>query len=143
MASNAPTQSDSVNGTIAEVASFFRVSERTVNEWKSESPPAIAFWQYGRNIIFGEEAIVDCYEKRYMSARGMQPGEIREIARKEWREHLKIARADRIAGELRELRRRVQDLEGSFDVKIELGPIGEPMVFNNEALAHSHREEAE
>src|SRR5437868_5306094 len=52
----------SINGTIDDVASLFRVSVRTVQDWKKER--IIRAWSEGRNVIFDEEAVLDMYETR-------------------------------------------------------------------------------
>lgn len=78
----------SINGTIDDVASFFRVSVRTAQHWKKER--IIRAWSEGRNVIFDEEAVLDLYESRCTTARRMEPGELREIGRREWRSHLEV-----------------------------------------------------
>ncbi len=92
-------------GTIADVAAFFRVSIRTVAEWKAERPPRLAFWQEGRNVCFGEEAVIDLRARMTMSEGRRSLEEAREIARREWREHLSVRRAES------DLRARVLRLE--------------------------------
>jgi hypothetical protein len=81
-------------GTIADVAAFFRVSVRTVAEWKAERPPRLAFWQEGRNVCFGEEAVIDLRARMTMSEGRRSLDEARETARREWREHLAVRRPE-------------------------------------------------
>ncbi len=73
----------SVNGTINEVADFFRVSIRTVHVWKDAR--RLPYWQEGRNLVFGEESVLDFWESGYVASRRMEPGETREIGRVQWR----------------------------------------------------------
>lgn len=84
----------SVNGTIEDVASFFRVSVRTVMEWKAANPPEIAHWQKGRNIMFGVEAVIELKVKHLMKTPGMKPGDAERQARTEWADHMEL-RGDR------------------------------------------------
>lgn len=106
-----PPPKDSLTGTLEEVAAFFRVSIRTLHEWKEQTPPVIGHWQLGRNICFGEEDVIACWAARHHAAAGAEPGELLESARRQWREHLKVCRADLLHAELISLRVRVEDLE--------------------------------
>lgn len=100
---------DSLNGTAAEVAAFFRVSERTVYEWRANKE--IGFWQHGRNITFGEENVIEMYIKQHSGVRGYRPGELEELTRKQWREHLRLVRTDMIMPTLSDALRRLAALE--------------------------------
>jgi len=95
----------STTGDVADVATFFRVSVRTVMSWKAERPPRLAYWQEGRNVCFGEEGVVALRVRMMHQAAGLKPGEAEAIARKEWREHLSVR------SEFAELRERVARLE--------------------------------
>lgn len=98
-------------GTIADVAAFFRVSVRTVAEWKAERPPRLAFWQEGRNVCFGEESVVALRAKMLVASSRLQPGEAESIARKEWRAHLGVRL------QLDELSQRLTRLESAIQTK--------------------------
>jgi len=84
----------SVNGTLRDVAAFFRVSERTVKRWIKQTPPVIAVWRQGRHLMFGEEAVLEAATAGYLAARRLNPGEAKEIARRQWREHLRVRSAE-------------------------------------------------
>lgn len=106
-----PPPKDSLTGTLEEVAAFFRVSIRTLHEWKEQTPPAIGHWQLGRNICFGEEDVIDAWVKRHRPAAGINLSDALESARRQWREHLKVCRADLLHAEINDLRRRLDHLE--------------------------------
>jgi phage terminase Nu1 subunit (DNA packaging protein) len=105
----------SINGTIEELASFFRVSVRTVQAWKNATPPVITYWQIGRNVMFPEESVIELKVKRSRYSRAMKPGEAQDVARREWREHLKLCRADQLAYQIADLQNRLSVLEGDND----------------------------
>jgi hypothetical protein len=108
---SAPSSIVSVNGTFEDVIAFFRISERTGRRWLKERPPRLAYWRQGRNQVFGEDAVVELKAESYVTSRRMAPGEAREIARREWREHLHVRQSAPITGDLAELRARVERLE--------------------------------
>ncbi len=99
----------SLNGTIADVASFFRVSVRSVQQWQKLKK--IGFWKDGRNVIFGEESIVELRAAGYVASRRLEPGEASARARREWREHLKIRRSEETAERLSIVEDRLAQLE--------------------------------
>ncbi len=78
-----------MNGTIDQVAGFFLVSRSTVERWMVARPPVISFWREGRNVMFGEDAIIDLYLKKRLNADRVPLGQARELARNEWRQFLK------------------------------------------------------
>ena len=81
-----PRALESANGTVEDAASFFRVSIRTVWRWVKER--RLSYWHEGRNLVFGEEAIIDFRLANFVTARGVTTGQAREIIRREWRGHL-------------------------------------------------------
>lgn len=91
-------------GSVEDVAAFFGVSVRTVQNWRAANPPVIGSWQEGRNIRFGEDDVVKLWVERHIERAGYKPGEALEIARRQWHDHLQVRQADA------ELRARVHEL---------------------------------
>lgn len=99
---SATHSTESFQGTMDEVASFFGVDVRTVKIWKSDTDPKtkerkeieIGFWEKGRSVIIPETAVVELYVKRYRAARPMAAADAQEQARREWREHLRLVRGE-------------------------------------------------
>lgn len=92
MIASAPTL-QSANGTIEDVMSFFRVSRRTVWRWIEER--RISYWHQGRNLAFGEEAVIEFRLSNLVRAAGSNAAQARESARREWREHLLLRQNNR------------------------------------------------
>lgn len=105
----ARSNSVSTTGTIADVAAFFRVTERTVREWKAGGE--ISGWKSGKLVCFGEESVIALRVKHTLTASKTTAAELREIARREWREHLGLRRADQLGAELAALRKEVETLK--------------------------------
>ena len=131
-----------LSGDVMDVASFFCVSARTVLDWNKEKPPRITFFQDGRNICYGEEAVIEYRVKKTLNARRVLPGEAEEVARREWREHLKVRSAE--CG-VRNLEGRVARLENLI-----AGALGHPLlgeragvraVRNTQQAAETHNPE--
>ena len=95
-----------VNGTLADVAAFFRVSERTVKRWVAAGE--IGRWKVGGNLMFTEEDVVKRMADGYVASDRLLPVEAAARARREWRELLQV-RGDQ--GGLQDLLRRVGELE--------------------------------
>ncbi len=77
-------------GTVEDVAAFFRVSVRTVQNWIANPKPRLTFWREGRNLCFGEAAVVELRVKFLIASRAYAAGEPEEIARREWRDLLAV-----------------------------------------------------
>ncbi len=110
MPSHISTQSAgglTTSGTVADVAAFFRVSPQTVNLWRAEQ--RIGFWQEGRNVCFGEDAVVEFWVKRCQSNGKSTPAERTELVRLAWRAHLGIRRP--AATQWNDLLQRIERLE--------------------------------
>lgn len=90
--------------------SFFGISPREGRRWTQAGKAEISFWRHGRKLMFGEEGIVERRAKGHVAARRMAPGEARELARSEWRQHL-AARRQEPQGRLDALTARVERLE--------------------------------
>lgn len=103
----------SVNGSLADVAAFFLMSERELKRRNKQEPPWIAFWKDGNRNVYGEEDVVRKKSERYVSDRRMQPGEAAELARREWHSHLQLRAGDAVFQELKAVQRRLEDLEAS------------------------------
>ncbi|MDB6022968.1 MAG: hypothetical protein JWQ04_2825, partial [Pedosphaera sp.] len=75
-----------INGTLADVAAFFRLSERTVERWttRAEGTPELAHWQEDRRVMIPESAVVEKYVRNFRAAKGLKPGELEERARRDW-----------------------------------------------------------
>jgi hypothetical protein len=99
------------NGTIGEVAQFFRVSVRTVKRWNAERPPRIAFWRDGACLVYGEEDVCRYRAQHYVADRRLAPGEALELARREWRRHAHLRTVERGAWSVEDLVKRVEALE--------------------------------
>ena len=82
--------SATTTGTCEDVAAFFRVSVRTVQNWISTPKPLLTFWREGRNLCFGEDAVVELRVKFVVMSRAYAVGEAEEIARREWRNLLAL-----------------------------------------------------
>jgi len=80
-----------VSGTLQDVMTFFQVGERTMTDWNGRR--LIPFFRCGRNLMYGEEGVTDHYAKYFLAGRRLEPGEAKEIARREWRAHLALRRA--------------------------------------------------
>ncbi len=93
------------------MASFFRVSVRTVAEWKAERPPRLAFWQEGRNVCFGEESVVALRAELLLKDKRIGRDDALPIARREWREHLQVR------SQFDELEKRIARLESLVQAK--------------------------
>ncbi len=104
-------QPRSANGTIEEVAAFFRVSVRTIHEWKAANPPKIGNWSMGRNVSFGEDDVVAVWVRHHRRGSAGRPGDGEAMARTLWRRHLELVRADEILPRLDEVVKRLQVLE--------------------------------
>lgn len=83
----------STNGTIEDVASFFRVVVRTVQEWKGRR--LIGSCQQGRVVVFLEEHVVEfgADPGRFTWPSRLDPGTAAETVRRQWREHLRLRAA--------------------------------------------------
>src|SRR2546423_1117094 len=77
----------------------------TVDAWCAERPPRIAFYEGDGKRTFGEEGVVEYRAAGYVASRRLEPGEAKEIARREWREHLGVRR------NLLDLDRRLTSIE--------------------------------
>jgi len=66
--------------------SFFRVSRRTVWRWIADR--RLTYWHQGRNLVFGEEAIIAFRLANLVRAAGTSAAQAKESVRREWREHL-------------------------------------------------------
>lgn len=102
----------SATGVIQEVASFFRVSERTVWRWVKDG--RLACWRDGRNVVFGEESVIALrvaytVHAKELGLRLKPAGAPREIAQREWRAHLQLQQEQ--SAELQLLSQRVSRLE--------------------------------
>jgi len=100
------------NGTFDDMITFFGISEREGRRWTAAGQAEIGFWRCGRKLLFGEEAIVEKLAKSHVAERRLAPGEARELARAQWRQHL-AARANPVSGpsDLEQLRARVERIE--------------------------------
>lgn len=104
----------SLNGTLSDVAAFFRVTERTVKRWKMAGQ--IGAWQLGGALVFGEDDVVKLWRGFHRDA---EPGSELE-ARRLWREHLGVRSAESgvrkelegLVGRVAELERRLEWKEG-------------------------------
>lgn len=106
-----PATTVSTNGTYEDVAAFFRRSTRTIQEWKSANPPVIGHFTEGKNVCFGEEDVIDLWVRMHADARGLKPGEAQEVARRQWRAHMKIRYEDTaLRREFEQLKERVDAL---------------------------------
>jgi hypothetical protein len=101
----------STNGTLKDVAAFLQVEERTLKRWNVERPPRIAFYCDGGKNVYLEQDVVGYVAKHYVLDRRMASGEILELVRRQWREHLQVRSADYGARIVEELQRRVSALE--------------------------------
>ena len=106
-------QASSTNGTIEDVATFFTKDVQTIARWMKESPPFIGHWKHGRNIVFGEDHVVECWIKCEVQAERLRVDghtypTADESARRAWREHLRIRQT---ADEVDVLRARIDDQE--------------------------------
>lgn len=95
-----PAPRRTLNGTYEDVASFFATTTQTVGEWKRDGK--IGFWQEGRNVVFGEEHVVEYWVKHSKEARGLKPGEAADECRRKWEKHLQIRSTDEAIDGLRE-----------------------------------------
>lgn len=84
---NAPT----VNGDYQDVAAFFGVSKRQVENWVSDGE--ISHGKDGRNIVFYLEDVVERKARTYRDVQGLPANAATERAKREWLEHLRV-RAD-------------------------------------------------
>ena len=115
----------SINGTVEEVAAFFRVSIRIVYGWKKLG--LIGHWQEGHNIVFGECHVIDWWIKYEDAAKGLKPGEAEERARILWRQHLGFSRAQDLLPRLEENARQlmaIMDLLKGLDPAQQSGKHG-------------------
>jgi hypothetical protein len=84
----------SVNGTLEDVSSFFRVDSRTVRRWMNGKPEErLGHWKCDRSLVFGEEDVVKWWLTFHRAGVALKPGESEAEARRQWREHMK-ARAE-------------------------------------------------
>lgn len=103
---------EALNGTMADVAAFFRVSARTVKRWNSERPPRIAFWRDGGRVMYGEEDVCRYRAAHYVASERLQAGEALERARREWRGAVHSPRSTlHSPASIEDLARRVSTLE--------------------------------
>jgi hypothetical protein len=101
MISNAPTaatdnnaivvakESDcltSFNGTLVDLITFMRVSERTARYWVKER--LIFYRRQGRNLVFWEDEVIRFAARHCVADRPLKPGELEDLVRREWRKHL-------------------------------------------------------
>jgi excisionase family DNA binding protein len=83
-----------MTGTIQDVAGFFRVSVRTVQEWIAGPEPRLTHWKEGRNVRFGEEAVATFWAQRQhlavdpeesLAERKSRQADLVNLGRAEWR----------------------------------------------------------
>ena len=94
----------SLSGTLADVAAFFRKSERTVKRWMREKDP-IEHWKHNGALVFPMEGIVRWGAAYRMMSRGMTRQEAEAVVRQEWIAHMQVR------NEWTDLVRRVEQLE--------------------------------
>ena len=101
------------NGTLKDVAAFLCVGERTLWRWNMEKPPRIAFHcgGVGGANVYLEDDVVGYVSKHYVADHRMSPEEIRELVRRQWREHLQFRAGDLIFEQLKTVEHRLQELE--------------------------------
>ena len=111
MIATSPTVS--TNGTLKDVAAFLCVGERTLSRWNMEEPPRIAFHcgGLGGANVYLEEDVVGYVAKHYVADHRMSTGEILELVRRQWREHLRLRNEDCGLRIIEDLQRRVAALE--------------------------------
>ena len=109
MSASSPTLS--TNGTLKDVAAFVGVGERTLKRWNVERPPRIAFYCDGGANVYLEEDVVGYVAKHYVADHRMSSGEILELVRRQWREHLRVRSADCGVRIIEDLQRRLSALE--------------------------------
>lgn len=114
----------SLNGTIEDVAAFFRVSPQTVRDWSNKTEghdQLISPTKHGRNVSYSEDAILACYLRGTKFATIEEKNAAEPGVRKLWREHLGLAQVTKepkadhwdsdLRAELEGLRQRLDDLE--------------------------------
>ena len=84
----------STNGTLKDVAAFVGVGVRTLCRWNVERPPRIAFYCDGGANVYLEADVVGYVAKHYVADHRMAAGEILELVRRQWREHLQLRAGD-------------------------------------------------
>jgi hypothetical protein len=101
----------STNGTFKDVAAFVGIGERTLKRWNVERPPRIAFYCDGGANVYLEEDVVAYVAKHYVADHRMSSGEILELVRRQWREHLKVRSVECGSRLVEDLQRRLEALE--------------------------------
>lgn len=105
---------ETFNGSFEDMIAFFGICAREGRRWTAAGQAEISFWRCGRKLLFGEDAIVEKYAKGLVAERRMAPGEARELARAQWRQHLQarpLAGRPPFGSEMQELRARVERIE--------------------------------
>lgn len=111
---------ETYNGSFEDMISFFGISAREGRRWTAAGQAEISFWRQGRKLIFGEEGIVEKRAKGHVAERRLAPGEAKDIARAQWRQHLVARRqATPAASELQDLRDRVERIEEVLHMRTE------------------------
>jgi hypothetical protein len=84
-----------MNGTLQDVAAFFRVHPKTVHRWIHEEPPRLTHFRLGRAILVDEEAVLAAVMGgRVGNTRGVI-GADRETVRGQWRSFVAERRGKR------------------------------------------------
>jgi len=84
------------SGTTEDVATFYRVSEKTISRWIHQAPPLLSWYRVGRRIMVAEDAVIEFGAGRMVVSRRMAPGEAQDMVRRQWREHIRSRRGPRI-----------------------------------------------
>lgn len=81
-----------INGTVEDVAAFFRVSVWTVREWttKAKGSPALAHWNEDRRVMIPESAVIAKYARGYRGAKGLKLEDNEKLALRDWRAHMEL-----------------------------------------------------
>jgi hypothetical protein len=115
-----------MNGTSAEVASFFRKDPHTLNAWNRENPPRIGFIKEGKHYLYLEHSILSYALRHYqLGAEELLPDEsvaLKEarltdqqrlqILERAWRRHINARRADVVGEQIKALDQRLERIEG-------------------------------
>ena len=109
----------SVNGSLADVAAFFLISERELKRRNKLERPWIGFWRDGKRNVYGEEDVIRKKAELYVSDHRMAPGEALELARREWRNHLQLRAGDAVFQELKAVERRLAAVERLMALGVE------------------------
>lgn len=104
------------NGTMREVAEFFRVSVRTLVRWNQEKPPRIGHIRDGLMVVYPGEAIARYYARHFVADRRATQEDALEEGRQAWSAFCEGGHDE---GKLADLEGRVSRIEAALKGALE------------------------